>query len=169
MNVSGGDHRLAQFLAQPDDFPVVLPEVFVGFGLVFFICQHKAVVRQRLDFQKVVKGRNAFQLVVAFPVKNGLKQLARFAGRTDDQPLPQLKNVGLGHPGHPAEVLEVGVGDQMVQVAKTHLVFGKNDDVPRLTVSDAPAGTQMGHGGVDGLQIVNVVLLFQFGHELCHN
>ena len=57
----------------------------------------------------------------------------------------------------------------MVQIAQADLVLGKNDDVPRLPVSDAPAGTQMGHGGVDGLQIVNVVLLFQFGHELCHN
>ena len=114
VDVSGGDHRFAQFLAQPDDFPVVLPEVFVGFGLVFFVCQHKAVVCQGLDFQKIVKGRNALQLVVAFPVENGLEQLARFTGGADDQTLPQLKNVGLWHPGNPAEVLEIGVGDQMV-------------------------------------------------------
>ena len=169
VNVSGGDHRFAQFLAQPDDFPVVLPEVFIGFGLVFFVCQHKAVVCQGLDFQKIVKGRNALQLVVAFPVEDGLEQLARFAGGADDQTLPQLKNVGLGHPGHPAEILQIGVGDQMVQVAQTDLILGKNDDVPRLTVGDAAAGAQMGHGGVDGLQVVNVMLLFQFGHELCHN
>ena len=169
VNVSGGDHRLAQFLAQPDDLPVVLPEVFIGFGFVFFVCQHEAVVRQRLDFQKVVKGRNAFQLVVAFPVENGLKQLARFAGRTDDQPLPQLKNVGLGHPGHPAEVLQIGIGNQVVQVAQTDLVLGKNNDVPCLPISDAAAGTQMGHGRVDGLQVVDVMLLFQLDHELRHD
>ena len=57
----------------------------------------------------------------------------------------------------------------MVQVAQTDLILGKNDDVPRLPVGDAPAGTQMGHGGIDGLQIVNVMLLFQLDHELCHN
>ena len=169
VNVSGGDHRLAQFLAQPDDFPVVLPEVFVGFGLVFLVCQHKAVICQGLDFQKIVKRRNALQLVVAFPVEDGLEQLARFTGGADDQTLPQLKNVGLGHPRDPAEILQIGVGDQMVQVAQTDLILGKNDDVPRLPVSDPAAGTQMGHGGVDGLQVVNVMLLFQLDHELCHN
>ena len=118
VNVSGGDHRLAQFLAQPDDLPVVLPEVFIGFGSPFFVCQHEAVVRQRLDLQEVKKERNALQLVVAFPVENGLKQLARFAGRADDQPLPQFKNVGLGHPGHPLEVFQIGIGDKVVELRR---------------------------------------------------
>ena len=57
----------------------------------------------------------------------------------------------------------------MVQVAQTDLVLGKNNDVPCLPISDAAAGTQMGHGRVDGLQVVDVMVLFQFGHEVCHN
>ena len=57
----------------------------------------------------------------------------------------------------------------MVQVAQTDLVFGKDNDVPRLTVGDAAAGTQMGHGRVDGLQVVDVMLLFQLDHELRHD
>ena len=78
-------------------------------------------------------------------------------------PSRRLKNVGLGHPGHPAEVLQIGIGNQVVQVAQTDLVLGKNNDVPCLPISDAAAGTQMGHCRVDGLQVVDVMLLFQFG------
>ncbi len=169
MHIAGGHHHFPQFLAQLDDFPVVGPEVFVSLGLVLVVIQHKAVVGKGLHLQKIIEGGNALEFVVALPVENGLEQLASLTGRADDQALPHFQKLRLGNSGHPAEMLQVGIGDQVIEVPQAHLVLGEKDDVPGLPVVDPAAGTKLHHGGVDGLQGVDVVLLLQHGHELRHD
>ena len=57
----------------------------------------------------------------------------------------------------------------MVQIPQTCLILGKKNNMPCLTILDVPAGTKGHHGRVDGLQCVNVMLLFQLFHQICHN
>ena len=65
-------------------------------------------------------------------VQNGLEQLAGGTGAAHNQPLSVLVDEALGHDGEPVEVLQVGQGDELVEVAQTGLVFRQQDDVPRL-------------------------------------
>ena len=100
-------------------------------------------------------------------VQNRLEQLARLAGRADDEPLAPLQDLRLRHDRHAAEVFEIAVGDQPVEVAQADGVFGEDDDVPRAAVHDLAAGAQLLHARVDGLQMVNALLLqhFEKAHE----
>ncbi len=169
VNVTGGNHHFAQLLAQADDFAVEVPKVLVGFGFVLFVVQHETVVGQGLDFQEVIERSDTLQLIVTLVIQNCLEQLARFTGRADDETLPQLHQLRLGDSGNPAEVLQIGIGDQMIEVAQALLILGKEDDMPGLPVGDAAAGAELHHGRIDGLQIVNIVLLFQFLTEPVHD
>ena len=114
VDVAGGHHHFSQFLTQLDDFPVIGLKILVGFRLIFFVIQHEPVVSKRLHLQKIIEGGNALEFIVALPVKNGLEQFAGFTGRADNQPLPHFQKLRLGNPGHPAEVLQIGIGDQVV-------------------------------------------------------
>ena len=169
MDVAGGHHQFPQFLPQLNDLSVVVPQILVGFCRVLLVFQHEAVVGQGLDFQKVVEGGDSLQFVMALAVQQRLEQFARFTGRADDQALPHLKQFRLRNSGNPAEMLQVGIGNQVVEVPQTHLIFGKEDNMPGLPVGDAPAGAQAHHGRIDGLQGVDVVFFLQHGHELGHN
>ena len=106
---------------------------------------------------------------MAFAVQQRLEQFARFTGRADNQSLPHFQQFRLGNSGDTAEVLQIGIGNQMVQISQTYLIFGEQNDMPGLSVSDPPAGAQTHHGRVDGLQGVDVVLLLQHLHELGHD
>ena len=55
-------------------------------------------------------------------------------------------------------MLQIGIGNQVVEVPQTHLILGKEDDMPGLPVGDPAAGAQLGHGRIDGLQGVDIVL-----------
>ncbi len=169
MDVAGGHHHLPQLLAQADNGAVVGPQILVGLGLVFFVCQHKAVVGQGLDLQEVIEGGDAPEFIVALVVQHRLEKLSRLTGGADNQPLPLVHQLRLGNPGHPAEVFQVGIGDQVVEVAQAHLVLGEQEDVSCLAVGDVALGPQTHHGRVDGLQGVDVMLLFQLLHQPDHD
>ena len=91
-------------------------------------------------------------------VGHGAKQLARLAGRADDQPLPVCHQLRLGDDGYAAEVLQVGGGDKLVQVLEAQLVLSQNDDVLGMTAALAAHGPQLQHLAVDLLQPVDAHL-----------
>ena len=72
-------------LAEPDDRTVEIAQLLVVLGNA--LGDHEAVVAEGLNLQKVVERGNAQQLIVAFLLQNCLKQLARLAGRADNQTL----------------------------------------------------------------------------------
>ena len=169
MHVSCGNHRFSQFLTQPDNGSVVVSQVLVGFRLIFFICQHETVVGKGLDFQEVIEGGDPAQFVVALMVQDSLEKLSRLAGGADDEALPHGKQLGFWNSGDPAEVFEVGVGNEMIEVPQSNLIFCKEDNMSCLTVRNVPFCTEGHHGRVDGLQGMDVMVLFQLRHKLRHN
>ena len=80
---------------------------------------------------------------------NRLEQLARLAGRADDQPLTPAQQFGLGDNRHTLEIFEVTVGNQPVEISQADGVFCKENDVPCAAVENLRARTQLGHDGVD--------------------
>ena len=167
MHISGGHHRFPQILAQPNHRAVKAAK------LLFIrrdpLCQHKAVVCQRLNFQEIIEGRNPLQFILALTLHNGLEQLSRLAGGTDQQSLPKLHQLRLGNSGNTLKVFQVRVGNQMIQIAQAHLILGKENDMPCVPVRNAPLGAQVHHRRVDVLKGMNIMLLLQFFHQPVHN
>ena len=130
MHVAGGADRFVQLLGQLHDGAVQVPQaLFVSDGALI---QQEEVVADGLNFQEVVPGRNAPQLPPVLVVQNGLEQLAGSTGTAHDEPLSVLVDEALGHDGEPVEVLQVGQGNEFIEVAQAGLVLGQQDDVPRL-------------------------------------
>ena len=114
MHVAGGAYRLAQLLAQPDDGAVEVPQFLLRLHLA--AAQHEHVVADGLYLQIIIKAGNALQLAPFSVIRHRPEQLARLAGRADDQTLPVGGQLRLGDGGHPVEVLQVGGADQLIQM-----------------------------------------------------
>ena len=114
MDVTGGADRLVQFLSQPDDGAVELPQILLAPGVA--VAEHESVVAQGLNFQIVVKRGDALQLVPILVVHHCLEQLTRLAGGADDQALPMGHQLAFGDGGHPLEIFQVGSGDQLIEI-----------------------------------------------------
>ena len=147
MHVARGHDGLSKRFSQLDDGAVERAELLFVLGLSFF--QHEGVVAQRLNLEKIIERRDALELGKALVRHDGLKQLARLAGRADDQPLAPSEQLGLRDDGIALEVFQVAVGDQPVEVSQANGIFGKEDDVPRAAVQNLRARAKLGHDGID--------------------
>ena len=85
VHVAGCDHGLSELVAQLYNRAVEAPELF--FVLCYALLQHEAVVADGLNLEIVIKFRDALELGPALVIDNGLKELARLAGRADDESL----------------------------------------------------------------------------------
>ena len=151
VDVPGGAHRLAQFLPQTDDIPVKVPQLLLGPDHP--PAEHEHIVADGLNLQIVVPGGDALQLLPVPAVGQRPEQLPRLTGGAQDEPLPAGVDERLGHDGVALEVLQVGQGDQLVQVAQAGLVLGQHDQVLGLALglSLSPEGC---HVGVDFRQVM---------------
>ena len=91
MHVAGGDDGLAELLAEPDDGAVEAAQLLLILGKT--LVEHEAVVADGLDLEEVIERRDALELRPALVVQDGLEQLARLAGRADDEPLAPLQDL----------------------------------------------------------------------------
>ena len=114
MDVAGGNDGFPQLLAQADNGTVEVPQLFLILGQT--LVQHKPVIAQGLNLQKVIERRQTQQFLPAFALQNGLEQFARLTGRTDNQALPPPQQLRLGHSGAAFEVFQIGIGHQTVEV-----------------------------------------------------
>ena len=114
MDVTGGADGFPQFLAEADDDAVEFPQVLLASCLA--VAEHEGVVAQGLDFQIIVEGRDALQLVPVLVIHHSLEQLAGLAGGADDQALPMGHQLAFGDGGHPLEIFQVGSGDQLIEI-----------------------------------------------------
>ena len=161
MHVAGGAHRLAQLLPQPDDGAVEIPQLLLRLDIP--LAKHEHVVADGLDLQIVVERRDALQLrPVLAAVSHGAEQLARLAGRADDEPLPMGRQLRLGNDGHALEIFQIGRRDQLVQVLQAQLVLGQNDDVLGMAVALSALRPQLQHLPVDLLEPVDAHLPAHF-------
>ena len=130
VDVAGSDHRLAQLLAQRHDAPVEVPQLLLAFRQS--LPEHEGVIADRLNFQIIVEGRDALDLLVGPVGGHGPEQLARLAGAADNQPFPVLLDIETGHVGVAVEIADVAVGDQVVQVLHALLGLAQKDDMIAL-------------------------------------
>ena len=130
MHVAGGHHRQAQFFAQAHDAAVVFPQGLLVGHLAF--PDQEGVVAQGLDLQVVVEPGDFGQLFIAGAVHHGAVQFARFAGGAHDDALAVFLQHGPGNVGLAAEILQVRLGNHVVQVSHAVLVGGQQDDVPGI-------------------------------------
>ena len=158
VDVAGGADGLVQLLAQADDGAVELPQLLLRLDVT--VAEHEHIVADGLNFQIVVKRRDAPELGPVLVVLHRLEQLPGLAGGADDEALPVSHQLGFGDDGHPLEVLQVGGGDQLVQVLEAHFVLGQQDDVLGKAAGLAAPGPQLQHLGVDVLEAADAQLLF---------
>ena len=158
VDVAGGAHRDAQFVAQPDDLPVQLAQaVVVGDGA---LADEKLVVADGLHLEIVVEAGDALQRLFVFARQHGAEQLARLAGAAHDQPLAVLLDQAAGDARRAVEVVQMALADQAVQVGDARLAGGQQDDVIRLLAGvDGVAGVQLPQQG-------DVLLTLDFGQHL---
>ena len=158
VNVAGGADGLVQLPAQADDGAVELPQLLLRLDVA--VAEHEHIVADGLNFQIVVKRCDAPELGPVLVVLHRLEQLPGLAGGADDEALPVGHQLGFGDDGHPLEVLQVGGGDQLIQVLEAHFVLGQQDDVLGEAAGLAAPGPQLQHLGVDVLETADAQLLF---------
>ena len=169
MNIAGSNHRFPQFLAQPNHGTIQISQIFLRVDIDLLIFKHETVIGNGLYFQIIVERGDTLQLIFSLFLQNCLEQLTGFTGRANDQTLPHGHQLGLGNPGHTTEIMQIGVGNQVIQISQTDLVLGKEDNMSCLPFLDLSAGTQALHHGIDLLKSMDLVLFFQFVHQSGHN
>ena len=146
MDVAGGADRFPQLSAQLYNGAVQVPQPLLVGNLSFF--QQEGIVADGLDLQKVIPGGDSAQLTPVLVVQHGPEQLSRRTGTTHNQPLPVGVDEAFGYDGIAGKVLQVGQGDQLVEIAQTSLVFRQQNHVTRpLAALDRRA--QLKHRTVD--------------------
>ena len=78
MHIAGGADGLPQFLPQPDDGAVILPQFLLRLHVA--VSQHEEVVADGLYLQIVVEGGNALELRPILVIRHRPEQLSRLAG-----------------------------------------------------------------------------------------
>ena len=134
VDVARGSDGLSELFAKLDDPPV--DGVQILHALQGAVSDHEHIVAVGLNFKIVVECGDALLLLFARAASHGGVKLAVFAGRADDEILPQRGDAAFGHARAAVEILKVRLGDQFVQIAQTVLVFGKQHDVMRIQRGD---------------------------------
>ena len=127
MNVAGCAYGFSQLFPHLNDSPVQIHQIFHGFYGAFFIPQHKGIVAQGLNFQKVIKGCHLHQLRSGQSPQKGLVKFPSLTGRTNDEPFSVLVQETFGNPGTFCKIVNMGPGYQPVEIDSSYLVFGQNN------------------------------------------
>ena len=133
MNIARGADRFIQCFTQANNCAVKFSQLF------HILCnrcfsgtlrtEHKGIVAKRLDLQEIVERCNLFQILLLLSGNDCLEQFARLAGRTNDQTFPQFHQQRLWNAGCFFEILQVGLGNQLIQVPKSSLILGQKNNV----------------------------------------
>ena len=157
MDVAGGDDGLMEVFAQLDDGAVeVLDDLF---ALHLAVPHHIGVVAQRLDFQYIVIGGDLLQLLVGAALHDGAVQLARLAGRGQNQAVAVLVEEAAGHTGLLEEVVDMGLADDLVEVLQAHLVAHEDDEVVILLFQHLTVAAESGVDAADGCDLLFLQIL----------
>ena len=154
---------LAELFAKLDNSAVEVLEVFVVAHRA--VAHHEAVIAERLNFKIVVERGDALELIPVLVVDDGAEQLARLAGRADDQALAMRDKFAFRDDRHALKVFEVRRRDELVEVLEAHLVLGDQNDVLWETVALDAERAELRHLVVDLLEARDAAL-FEHDEEL---
>ena len=127
MGIAGGNDRFSVFFPQGYDFPVDFHQLFHIFN--GSVVNQELVVNQRLNLQIIVKVHKAFDFLLAFLMEHRLVKLSRLAGRSDNKAFSVLFNHGFRHPRLFIKIVQVGIGNQFVQIFQSYPVLSQNNNV----------------------------------------
>ena len=116
MRVTGGNHGNAQLLTQRHHAAIEITEILLTLNGKSVVVDHKAVVADGLNLQIIVELGDLLDLALGLILQHGRDQLARLAGRADDEPLAVLFQHGFGYARHLAEIVEIAKGNQLIKV-----------------------------------------------------
>ncbi len=116
-----------QALPQLQDGAVKVFQVLLA--LCDSLPNHELVVPQRLHLQEIVKLRDGAKLPPALPLHNGPEQLPCLAGGADDEALSVFFQLAFGDAGLLEEMVQMGIGNQTVQVFQAGIVLYQKDDM----------------------------------------
>ena len=162
VSAQNGD-GLAELFAKLDNSAVEVLEIFVVAHRA--VAHHEAVIAERLNFKIVVERGDALELVPVLVVDDGAEQLARLAGRADDQALAMRDKLAFRDDRHALKVFEVRRRDELVEVLEAHLVLGDQNDVLWETVALDAERAELRHLVVDLLEARDAAL-FEHDEEL---
>ena len=137
MHVSRRADRLSELLAEGDDLAVQISEVFVRLNVIIAVFPLEVgIVADGLDLQVIIEGDDAGKLLVRYAPEDCVEQLAFGARRADDEVLPVFLQKGLRDARISAEILQVGIGNDAVQLAPPGLVPDEDADVVVVHLAD---------------------------------
>ena len=130
MRIAGCDNQLPVFFTQCNNLAVEIAQCFLVCDPPLF--NQKTVIADWLYFQIIIKVHNCIHFRLRTVVKQRLYQLSRFTCRSDNQAFTVLFQFGLRNTRVPAEIFQITVRNQLVQVFQAGFVFDKNNLVVRL-------------------------------------
>ena len=128
MHVTGCNNRLLELVTQFDDFFVDLDQVFIGLNtVILFICQHKCIVSERLDFQIIIEIYKSCNLRFRCISKNCLIQFSRLTGTSDQKPVPVFEKQTLRYTRTTTIIFQMRLAYKLIQVDSACLISCQND------------------------------------------
>ena len=163
VDVAGGDDGLIELARELYHAAVQLAKALVVAHRAVF--DEEAVVRQRHYLKVVVEIRQLPELLAARAAQHGAEDLARLAGRANEQALAVLREQALGDYRVALIVLQIACGDELVEVLEAGLVADEQGDMPHA----APASA--GEAAHDAVHVAEPfrALVVQHGDELLHH
>ena len=132
MDVTRRHDGFSELLSQLDDRPVHILYVFLRPYLRDPLAgNHKFIIAERLYLQIVIEVHDTRNPLLALIVQKRLVQLSCLAGAAHYEPLPVSGQLALGNPRLPAEVVQVGLGYERIQVHSANLILSQYDDMER--------------------------------------
>ena len=149
MHIAGGTYQFVKLCTQLHYLFIDLDQVVLGLYRTLLIPEHESVIAQGLYFQIIIEVHQPCDLRIRGTAKQGLIQLTRLTGGTDDKALPVLVKDALGDSGPSCIVLQVGPTHQAVQVDPPDIILGQDDHM---------IGGQLSDGGrIHGAQPIQAV------------
>ena len=122
MHVTGSYYRLFKFFSQLYDSAVDILKFLYGVHRLFIAAQHKLIIAQRLDFQIIIKFHDSGDFLLRLSPDNRTVQFPRFAGGSQQQPLPVFYKFAFGHSGPFVVICQMGQRHQTVQIYSADII-----------------------------------------------
>ncbi|CDC25052.1 unknown [Firmicutes bacterium CAG:466] len=128
MNITSCYNRLSISFAQFHNLSVHIFDIFHGVDIFHSgRVNHKFIVAQRLNFQIIIEMYQFFDTLFGLAVQKGTIQFPCFAGTAQNQAFPHLHEFAFGNSGTTEEIINMGHGNQFVQIPQTCIVLHQND------------------------------------------
>ena len=133
MDVARRDEHFSKFLRQLRHLEIDAPQILVILDMREFVASHEElIVADGLNLKVVVKARNFQKLLFRLLRDDGADQLARFAGRADDDILAVFLNDVLGKARLTMQIFQMRQRHHLIEIAQAVQVLCQKNDMIRV-------------------------------------